>query len=236
MMQVLQRESRASSKRRKGRRAERSRPPAPAPSPLDPEAALMLKVRDGDGDAFAELVRQYWTRVFAQFYRQLGDRQEAEDLAQDVFLRVYRNRKSYQPRAKFATWLFHIAQNVARNAVRSRRRRPCCHLGALAEAGGGVEGLLPDRGETPSRPLERAELAGVVREAVSGLAERQRTAMELHQFADRTYAEVAEVMDMTPKAAKSLLYRARNQLREVLTPFVETPGDFFRAATSGPRP
>src|SRR5206468_4385159 len=139
-------------------------------------------VQRGDPGAFPQLVERYWTRVFGVFFRRLGDREEAEDLTQDVFLRLYRSRTRYEPRAKFATWLFHITQNVARNALRSRRRRPCVRLETLAGPGDpfGGEWLLPDRGEPPSRPLERAELAGQVRSAVSGLAERQRTAVELH--------------------------------------------------------
>jgi RNA polymerase sigma-70 factor (ECF subfamily) len=191
--------------------------------PADPEVDLMLRVRQGDTAAFAELERRYWLRIFGRLYRWLGDRAEAEDMTQEVFLRLYRYRERYQPRARFATWLFHITRNVARNALRSRRRRrPCLHLDALdrgGEAGSG-DWLLPDRGDPPSRPMERAELAGQVRSAVSGLGERQRTAVELHQFHDRTYTEVAAALDMTPKAAKSLLYRARNQLRASLEPLV----------------
>lgn len=188
----------------------------------DPEVGLMLQAQEDEPDAFAELVDRYWTRVFGRFCRQLGDRQEAEDLTQDVFLRLYRSRKRYRPEAKFATWLFHITQNVARNALRSRRRRPCTSLEALTVGEDDVtgSGLLPDRGEPPSRPLERAEMAGVLRDAVSQLADRQRAALELHQFEDRTYNEVAAELDMTPKAAKSLLYRARNQLRENLSGMV----------------
>jgi RNA polymerase sigma-70 factor (ECF subfamily) len=187
--------------------------------PDDPEVALMLLARDDEPGAFAQLVERYWTRVFGRFCRQLGDRQEAEDLTQEVFLRLYRSRKRYQPAAKFATWLFHITQNVARNAIRSRRRRPCTSLDALGYADDDplAPGLLPDRSESPSRPLERAEMAVVLRAAVARLAERQRTALELHQFEDRTYNQVAEELEMTPKAAKSLLYRARNQLRENLS-------------------
>ncbi|HVS34370.1 MAG TPA: sigma-70 family RNA polymerase sigma factor [Gemmataceae bacterium] len=182
----------------------------------DPEVRLMLRVRDGDEPAFDELERIYRTRVFGWFCRRLGDRSEAEDLTQEVFLRLYRARRAYQPRARFATWVFHITQNVARNAIRSRRRRPCVRLETAALEPGMTEALLPDRAEPPSRPLERDELAGVVRAAVAGLAGRQRAAVELHQFEDRTYNEVAAELDMTPKAAKSLLYRARNQLRVVL--------------------
>jgi RNA polymerase sigma-70 factor (ECF subfamily) len=187
----------------------------------DPEVGLMLRVRGGDDEAFAELQRRYAGRVFGYFLRQLKDRADAEDLTQEVFLRLYRSRSRYQPRARFATWVFHITQNVARNAIRSRRRRPCVRLDpATASDCNPLEVLLPDRGEAPSRPLERTELAGVVRAAVAELAGRQRTALELHQFHDRTYAEVAAELDMTPKAAKSLLYRARNQLRVVLSPFM----------------
>jgi RNA polymerase sigma-70 factor (ECF subfamily) len=93
-------------------------------------------------------------------------------------------------------------------------------LEAAAGEPGLLEALLRDRGEAPSRPLERDELAGVVRAAVAGLADRQRAAVELHQFGDRTYTEVAAELDMTPKAAKSLLYRARNQLRVSLAGFM----------------
>jgi RNA polymerase sigma-70 factor (ECF subfamily) len=200
----------------------RTKPARPVGSWLeDPEVALMLRVQGGDGEAFAELQRRYGARVLGYFCRLLRDRAEAEDLTQDVFLRLYRSRARYQPRARFATWIFHISQNVARNALRARRRKPWVRPGAGGLGTRGLlEALLSDRGEAPSGPLERDELAGVVRAAVAELAGRQRTALELHQFHDRTYAEVAAELDMTPKAAKSLLYRARNQLREALTPFM----------------
>src|SRR5262245_26081634 len=191
----------------------------------DPEVGLMLRVQRDEPGAFADLVESYWSKVFGRFVRWLGDRQEAEDLAQDVFLRLYRSRKRYQPRAKFATWLFHISKNVARNALRSRRRRPCVRLGTVYAGGpdAPAERVLVDGSESPSRPLERSELARVVRAAVKDLGGRQRTALELFQFEDRSYAEIAAEMAMSPKAAKSLLYRARNQLRAHLTRFMEVP-------------
>jgi RNA polymerase sigma-70 factor (ECF subfamily) len=182
----------------------------------------MLRVQRGDDSAFAELAKRYGPRVFGFFCRQLGDRDEAEDLAQEVFLRLFRYRRRYRPRARFATWVFHVAQNVARNALRSRRRHPAVHLDLGAEENSGLlEGLLSDRADAPWKPLERDEVAAVVRSAVAELASRQRAAVELHQFADRSYAEVAAELDMSPKAAKSLLYRARNQLRDLLTPFMK---------------
>src|SRR6266851_4744442 len=94
----------------------------------DPEVCLMLEVQRGDDEAFSELQQRYAPRVLGFFCRQLGDRAEAEDLTQEVFLRLYRSRARYLPRARFATWVFHITQNVARNALRSRRRHPCVRL------------------------------------------------------------------------------------------------------------
>jgi RNA polymerase sigma-70 factor (ECF subfamily) len=187
----------------------------------DPEVALMLRVQKDDPAAFAELLRRNWSYVFGRCYRRLRDRQDAEDLAQEVFLRVYRGRKSYQPRAKFSTWLFHITQNLLRNTLRSRRRHPCLRLDSLACSPVLADHLFSDRAESPTRPIERAELARIVRNAVSHLAQRQRTAVELQQFHNSSYEQVAAEMDMSPKAAKSLLYRARNQLRASLTPFME---------------
>jgi RNA polymerase sigma-70 factor (ECF subfamily) len=196
-----------------------------SPCQLDAGVELMLRVQRDEDGAFAELVKRYWTAIFGRFYRQLGDRQEAEDLAQDVFLRLYRARLRYQAQAKFTTWLFHIAQNVARNALRTRRRKPCIPMGTLTSPdmeGGPVTRPLGRRTEeTPSQPLERAETAVVVRAAVRNLARRQRRALELFQFQDWSCGEIAERMDMSPKAARSLLYRARNQLRDCLTAYVE---------------
>src|SRR6266851_8686346 len=125
----------------------------------------MLRVTAGEAGAFEELVHRYWSRVFGHLFRRLGDRQEAEDLTQDVFLRLYRYRLRYRPRAKFITWLFFITQNVARNAIRSRRRHPCVSMDSLANPANDepVEGMVPDRAEGPSRPIERAEAAKAVR-------------------------------------------------------------------------
>jgi RNA polymerase sigma-70 factor (ECF subfamily) len=191
------------------------------PEARDPDVALMLRVQRDEPGAFQELIDVYWSRIFARFFRQFNDRQEAEDLAQDVFLRLFRNRKRYRPQAKFSTWLYHIARNVGRNAIRTRRRRPVTPM-ALFE-GTDESPLVPrNRHETdmPSRSMERAEVASMVRQAVSALKGRQRIAVEL-QCQDRSYSEIAAELDMTAKAAKSLLYRARNELRDALTPFAE---------------
>lgn len=182
----------------------------------DPEIHLMLRVQRDEPGAFASLVAAYWSRVFGKFVREMGDRQEAEDLAQDVFLRLYRGRKRYAPRAKLATWVFFIARNVGRNALRRRRRKRLTPIGLVIEGDDfSRQGALIEKSTAPVSPLERAELADLVRGAVAGLNRRQRMAVEL-QFDDQSYAEIASALDMTPKAAKSLLYRARNELRSAL--------------------
>lgn len=181
----------------------------------DPQVALMLRVKRDEPGAFAELVACHGARIFSRFYRSFRDRQEAEDLTQEVLLRVYRSRSRYEPKAKFATWLFHITQNVARNAFRDRRRQ--------VSAAGMVDRLEERRLNrpeseiiSPSYALERLERAHAVRAAVSGLAGHQRAALEMHQFQHRSYAEIAADLALTTKAIKSLLYRARLQLRGFL--------------------
>ena len=190
----------------------------PSAATADPEVQLMLRVQRDEPGAFAALVAAYWSRVFGRFVRQVGDRQEAEDLAQDVFLRLYRSRKRYRPRAKLATWVFFIARNVGRNALRRRRRKRLTPVGLAFD--GEDFPRLRTLTDDAAAPLERAELARMVRGAVAGLNGRQRRAVEL-QFDDQSYAEIATALAMSPKAAKSLLYRARNELRFALLPFAE---------------
>ncbi len=185
----------------------------------DPDVDLMLRVQCDEPGAFTELSERFGSRIFAHLFRMLHDRQEAEDLTQEVYLRLYRSRGRYQPRAKFSTWLFHVTKNVARNALRRRRRHAWLRFGPVLERE--EEGaVLRQRNqpafEAPSARLERRELAQAVRGAVAGLAGRQRTALEMHQFQHRTYAEIADALALTPEATKSLLYRARLQLKDHL--------------------
>ncbi|MFO0880629.1 MAG: RNA polymerase sigma factor [Gemmataceae bacterium] len=186
----------------------------------DPEVQLMQQVREGDLEAFGHLQKLYRPRILGFFFRQIRNRAEAEDLAQEVFLRLFRARQRYRPRASFATWIFHIAHNVARNAQRSKRRKPVVPLVASHLRGQLASGGLCEKTEPPSLSLERTEAVAVVRAAISSLVGRHRRALELHQFQHRTYAEVAAELSVSPKAAKSLLYRARLQLRDLLLPFM----------------
>jgi RNA polymerase sigma-70 factor (ECF subfamily) len=194
----------------------------------DPDIRLMLRVRDDDAAAFAELVGRFQHRLVAVLHHIAGSPDEAEDLAQEVFLRVYRVRKKYRPKAKFSTWLFTIANNLALNALRDRRRRPVLPLEVRESGPLGprpAETLAPTRDDPPAHNLQQQELADVIRRALDDLNERQRVAIVLNKFEDMNYAEIAEVMGLTTKAVKSLLSRARGKLREALQGYVYMDGD-----------
>jgi RNA polymerase sigma-70 factor (ECF subfamily) len=193
----------------------------------DPDIRLMLRVRDDDQTAFGELVELYHKRLVTIMHHLVGNAEEAEDLAQEVFLRVYRGRKKYHPRAKFSTWLFTIANNLALNALRNRQRKPAIPLNVRDSGPLGprpAEQLVHDRGSQPVQHMQQQELAGIVQEALSTLNERQRMAVVLNKFEDMNYAEIAEVMDLTTKAVKSLLSRARENLREALKAYIYMEG------------
>jgi RNA polymerase sigma-70 factor, ECF subfamily len=192
---------------------------------LDPDVRLMLEVRDDNAAAFEELVARYQGRLVTVLRHQVGNREQAEDLAQEVFLRIYRARKSYVPGAKFATWLFTIANNAAANSLRDQSRR---HEVTLPSRDSGPLGARPlDRmlqassGQMPARQLDKAEMRDVVRMSLEALGERQRMAVLLSKFEGMSYAEIAAVMGTTPQALKSLLTRARENLREVLQPYLD---------------
>jgi RNA polymerase sigma-70 factor (ECF subfamily) len=199
----------------------------------DPDIRLMLRVRDDDPAAFGELVELYQHRLVTVMRHLVNNKEEAEDLAQEVFLRVYRVRKKYRPRAKFSTWLFTIANNLALNALRSRQRKPVVPLDVRDSGPLGprpAEQLVRDRDGQPGSRLQQQELAAVVQQALEGLNERQRAAVVLNKFEDMNYAEIAEVMGLTTKAVKSLLSRARENLRETLRAYVYMDGEAVPAA------
>src|SRR3954463_13219868 len=189
----------------------------------DPDIRLMLRVRDDDQAAFAELVELYHKRLVNVMQHLVSNAEEAEDLAQEVFLRVYRGRKKYHPRAKFSTWLFTIANNLALNFLRNRQRKPVVPLN-LSESGPlgprPAEQLVQDRGHAPTHRVQQEELSAVIRDALETLNERQKVAVVLNKFEDMNYAEIADVMGLTTKAVKSLLSRARENLRVVLQDYI----------------
>ena len=157
-----------------------------------------------------------------------GRRDMAEDLAQEVFLRVYRSRKKYVPGSKFSTWLFTIANNVASNARRSQARRKERNLAPTNpdDTGAWNNSSLEQMAQAksalmPTRQLDKAEMRDVVKLAMETLNERQRLAVLLCKFENMSYIEIAETMGLSPQAVKSLLSRARDNLRDMLEAYLE---------------
>jgi RNA polymerase sigma-70 factor (ECF subfamily) len=188
----------------------------------------MLRLRAGDRqereDAFGYLLTKY-RRPLAHFlFRMVHEPALAEDLAQEVFLRVYRSRKSYRPEAKFSTWVFRIATNVALNALRDGRMRRTVERSLDADAAEGTERAAPleiaDPAGTVERRLVEGERFAQIRRAVEELPEKQRLAVVLHKYHELDYAEIAEILECSESALKSLLFRAYETLRVKLKPLL----------------
>jgi RNA polymerase sigma-70 factor, ECF subfamily len=191
----------------------------------DPDVQLMLRAKNGDDQAYSQLVLAYQDRLIAIFYHLVGSQEAAEDLAQDVFLRIYRARHGYEPTARFSTWLFRIANNLASNIRRDRGRRKEVNLAGSESGPLGTrppERLALEKSALmPARLLDRTELQQHVQVALETLNDRQRMALLLHKFEDMSYQEIAEAMELTTQAVKSLLSRARDNLRAALEPYMQ---------------
>lgn len=190
----------------------------------DPDVQLMLRAKRGDDAAFSQLVEAYQDRLVGVLYHLLGNQEAAEDLGQEVFLRIYRNRLKYEAKAKFSTWMFHIANNLASNWRRDGARR---REASLAGSDSGPMGARPQEqflaeksALMPARVLDRAESQKLVQAALESLNERQKMAVLLHKFEQMSYIDIAEAMDLSPQAVKSLLSRARENLRAFLEPYL----------------
>lgn len=194
---------------------------------LDPDAELMLRVKRGDIAAFESLVEKYKQPVINLAFRMLHDLSEAEDLAQNVFIRVYQSAARYEVSAKFTTWLFTIAKRLCLNEIRRRGRHQ-------AES---LDSSQSDSEEQPARQYEdlknfsppdnflHSELAEKIQEALDTLPEKQRLAIALCREDELSYEEIAEVLETSVSATKSLIHRGRETLKERLKPYLQT-GDW----------
>ncbi len=190
----------------------------------DPDVQLMLRVATDDHGAFEELVDRYQHRLIGFFYHLLGDRTVSEDLAQDAFLRIYRARERYKASARFSTWLFRIAHNLASNQIRGMaKHRREISLAVRQSESQEVrleERVLAERSALmPTRQLVSREVQMQVREALDCLGERQKMAVLLHKFEGMSYEDIGNVMGMNVVAVKSLLARARGKLKIALERF-----------------
>lgn len=200
-------------------------------TPPDPDAALMLRVKCGDAQAFEAIVEKYKQPVINLMFRMIHDLDEAEDLAQNVFVRVYQSAHRYEVSAKFSTWLFTIARHSCLNEIRRRLRHP-------AES---LEGTSSDNDEQPARQYVdikapsapelflRQELEQKIQEALDELPEKQRLAVLLCRQDELSYEEIAKVLVCSVSATKSLIHRGRETLKAKLKPYLKT-GDW----TGGP--
>ena len=172
-----------------------------------PDTELVRRIQSGDAAAFDELMRRYKHPVVNFIFRMLGNAHDADDVAQDVFVRVYQNLDTYQPKMKFSTWLFALARNAAVDRLRWRSRHPAESIESVPEIVA-LSGTAED--------LSAREIGGQIAAAVANLPVDQRTAIVLSEYHGMSYAEIASVMRCSEKSVESRLYRARQTLRAAL--------------------
>jgi RNA polymerase sigma-70 factor (ECF subfamily) len=181
---------------------------------------LMERVGAGDHEAFRELVERHQGAVVGTVAKMLGNPSEAEDIAQQVFLRIWRNAKRYRPDAKFTTYLYTITRNLVFNETRRRSRKKEVSANELEENSNQLIAASSDR--QPDSELLQVELQRAVDAAIAGLPEAQRMAVVLRRYEQLPYEEIAKVLNLSVSAVKSLLFRARTTLREALSGYLES--------------
>jgi RNA polymerase sigma-70 factor (ECF subfamily) len=186
------------------------------------DAEVMLRVKAGDDAAFDYLVQKYRRPIISFMYRMAHNSATAEELAQEVFLRVYRSRANYEPSAKFSTWLYRIATNLGVNFARDTRHERAENMVNLDEADEetGQTPDLADKTPTVEEEIVRRERLAAIRQKVEALPERQKMAVLMHKYQQMDYRQIAEVLKLSESATKSLLFRAYETLRTQLKEFV----------------
>jgi RNA polymerase sigma-70 factor (ECF subfamily) len=184
----------------------------------------MLDVKAGDDESFNLLLRRYRTPLVNFLFRMVRDSATAEDLAQEVFLRVYRARKQYSPSAKFTTWMFRIATNLALNSIRDNRHRQMeTSIDAPVSDEDSAPRELPAREMRIDEHMVERDRSEFIRRAITSLPEKQRVAVLLHKYEEMDYGEIAGILDCSESALKSLLFRAYETLRVELARLVTQP-------------
>ena len=179
---------------------------------LEHDAELMLRVREGDTESFTLLLERHRSPVIHFLYRIVQNQSVAEELAQEVFLRVYRSRANYEPTAKFTTWLFRIASHLALNWIRDRRHERG-QESLDQETQDGMVRQVSDRGVSAEHALVRESKFEEIRRAIQGLPEKQKAAVLMHKYEEMEYSQIAAVLECSESAVKSLLFRAYESLR-----------------------
>lgn len=188
---------------------------------LEVDAVLMLRVREGDETSFGLLLQRHRTPVYHFLSRMVQNQAVAEELAQEVFLRVYRSRSTYQPTAKFTTWLFRIATHLALNSLRDGKKEKL--QDSLDEKTlDGTSRQVPDQGRTVEQEMLHQARLREVRDAIERLPVKQRTAVLLHKYDELEYSQIASLLRCSESAVKSLLFRAYESLRFALAHMVRS--------------
>jgi len=194
-----------------------------SPPDADPDSTLMLRVKQGDSAAFATLVDRYRQPVMNFVFRHLPDATEAEDLAQAVFVQVWKSAPRYEASARFSTFLFTVAKNLCLNELRRRSRHPAFSLDVESEDGSEPFHQIPDRRLSSADDVAQSvELVQKVDAAIGALPEKQRTALLLCREGELSYEEIATVLSLSVQATKSLIHRARESLKGRLKPYLKT--------------
>jgi len=182
---------------------------------VDLDAQLMLAVREGDSHSFTLLIERHRVPVIHFLYRMVQNRAIAEELAQEVFLRIYKSRASYEPTAKFTTWLFRISTHLALNWIRDRRSEQNSHSLDL-DFEKNLYRQVPDRTPSAEQSLLKAAWTQEIRMAISSLPAKQQAAVLMHKYQEMDYSQISAVLGCTDSAVKSLLFRAYERLRSRL--------------------
>ncbi|MGB8656568.1 MAG: sigma-70 family RNA polymerase sigma factor [Candidatus Zixiibacteriota bacterium] len=176
------------------------------------ETELIRQFKNGDKSAFRQLVEKYQDSVINTSYRFLRNKEEAEETAQEVFLKVYLSSQSYQPKAKFSTWLFKIVANCCLNKLRDKKKFSSLQLD---------KDLPASTEDQPDKSLERQELKRLLTEAIDSLPENQRTVILLNQDGEFSYQEMAKMLDCSVSAVESRIFRAKDSLKKILSPYLK---------------
>ena len=200
-----------------------SSPADPAPDVAAQDLRWMERIKTGDEEALREFIEAHQHRIIGTIAKMLGDESEAQDIAQQVFVRVWKSAPRWQPTAKVTTWLFKITRNLVFNEVRRRKRHPVQSLDAtLASDDGDRPQQIADPGvKAADTALLDDEMQAAIQAAIDELPETQRMAVILRRYDDVPYEEIGEILDLSVPAVKSVLFRARTDLREKLRKYLE---------------
>lgn len=185
---------------------------------MESDIELMTRAKSGDDSAFTDLMRRHYKGLVNYIYRFTNNRETSEDLAQEVFLRVYRSAKTYKPQAKFSTWLYKIATNLCFTNVKAKRREHIVSLDEMQENTGDIK---DSKSENADHVIYRKQIKEAIFKALESLPEKERVSIILCKYEELPYEEVAEVLGCTVGAVKTYVYRGRMRLIEKLKPYLK---------------